>query len=737
MAWNYIAAPQDGTVWLEWISSRNGEHRFPSDGYVWGDPEQAHRREFGGYSIEMMIHTVGYRPGFDQVASHARTRYHFIAKNPSVNAAPPDPSLWIVHYHQTDQHSMMPVNQLQITSPMRQILTERRWLEGQGRLERKDFMLHDREHWPTINVPGHAHLPPIQQSGMHSNPMMQQQMNQQRFPQHPYASAQGPPAKRQRHSGPNAMPGSSDGVHDTSLEDEENTSQGDFFDFLSPREISMARYMQHHRWMEEVFSSPYASSQIVPPDLGLGIMGELKGLTDGILPPPSIDELQKPQERPNKAKDAQPFTNLKKEQIDEFNRRVEKHLEEGRAEIERMKKEHAEKMAEWKKTKTLMQAEKRLRHATWEGHENAVPAFRLETPATNGHAEDGAPTETVEDVVKDVETVLGVKIESHKDATMIEKGGLEKDEEQSREEIAFDGGVADDQEMSGMQQQEAMMSSASHNGAATQSAYTQSLPPATETKAQALEQSIPTDLPQPSFEGQHTDHEQPDAANQVPPPVPDSMCQHDPLDNMGGVDEGENLFMEGMDMDVDTGDIDFIEHPEALGDESIGASGGPDVAADFSAQPDVQAPEGQSAGAATSAALGTSHTASPVTLGEAGEQQAPTPQQFPQQLPEEGTVSSEPAIDTTSIPQETAIADIGEHDPGLGGAGETGMFDDGTFDDLTNMDDGNGDDGLIDFDGGMGMEDSAFGDALHGMDTHTPLTGLDGGGDEEGGQGGS
>jgi hypothetical protein len=41
------------------------------------------------------------------------------------------------------------------------------------------------------------------------------------------------------------------------------------------------------------------------------------------------------------------------------------------------------------------------------------------------------------------------------------------------------------------------------------------------------------------------------------------------------------------------------------------------------------------------------------------------------------------------------------------------------------------DDGLIDFDGGMGMEDSAFGDAMHGMDTNTPLSGL-GEGEQDG-----
>jgi len=106
---------------------------------------------------------------------------------------------------------------------------------------------------------------------------------------------------------------------------------------------------------------------------------------------------------------------------------VEKHLEEGRAEIERMKAEHAVKMQDWKKVKALTQAEKRLRQATWEGHEDAVPAFRLEAPITKGQAEDvAAGKEHVEDVVKEVESMLKVKITSHEEANRITRGGLQE-----------------------------------------------------------------------------------------------------------------------------------------------------------------------------------------------------------------------------------------------------------------------------------------------------------------------
>ncbi|KAK3060460.1 hypothetical protein LTR53_020104, partial [Teratosphaeriaceae sp. CCFEE 6253] len=82
-------------------------------------------------------------------------------------------------------------------------------------------------------------------------------------------------------------------------------------------------------------------------------------------------------------------------------------------------------MAGWKRSKTLLQAEKRLRGATWEGHESAVPAFRFEDAGSSGLGEEGGKMETVEGVVREVEELLGVKIIPKKEATLIERGGLE------------------------------------------------------------------------------------------------------------------------------------------------------------------------------------------------------------------------------------------------------------------------------------------------------------------------
>ncbi|KAK3640698.1 hypothetical protein LTR56_011790 [Elasticomyces elasticus] len=427
MSWTYVQAPPDGTLWLEWLPpTRMETQTFSSDGYIWADAESTFRHDYKGYTIEVLKHTMGYRMNYDQIASHARTRFHIVAKNPSVNAAPPDPALWIVHYHQADR--ILPASQAPFPPQMQQIMQERKWLESQGKLEKRDFMLHDRQSWPQITVPASNGRGQggMQQQGMYGQPgpshIQQGRGGQPAYYPQQVASGQPPAAKRQRPNPPVAG-GSHDGVLDINIEEEENTTQGDFFDHLTTRDISMARYTQHHRWMEEVFSSPYASNQLVPADLGLGLMGELKGLTEGILEPPQVAEVAA---RPTKPTEAQPFTNLPQDQVAEFNRRVAKHLEEGKAEIERMKAEHEAKMSAWKKSGGVMKAEKRLRLATWEGHETAVPTvFWVEGQAADG----GEVKDTVQSLVQEVEGLLGMKIAPRKEAVVVEKGGLEREEE--------------------------------------------------------------------------------------------------------------------------------------------------------------------------------------------------------------------------------------------------------------------------------------------------------------------
>lgn len=636
MSWQYIAPPPpDGTVWLEWLPPDRADP-YASDGYVWADTEGIFRQDYGGYTIEIRIHQVGYKLG-EQMAQHSRTRYHFLSKNPSVNAPPPDPSLWIVHYHRSDPSNFMNVAHLPMMPHVQQVIQQRRWLEGLGRLERQEFMLHDREKWPTVNLPGAANMQP----GVYApNPMGAMPMTPNRFQQPHYPQQAGvPPNKRARVQGPGAHP--PPGVPeiaqpDSTIEDEENTSYGDYFDHLSQREISIARYTQHHRWMEEVFSSPYATNQIAPPDLGLGLAGELKGLTEGILSGPDMTLIERDENRPPQPVDVKAFTNLTKEQVDEFTKRVEKHLEEGKAEIERMKAEHAKKMQAWKTVNALAQAEKKLRHGTWAGHEAAVPVFRVEQPAANGSTEAKPSKAIIDDVVKDVENLLGVKVKSYENAKLVAKGGLRERKPPvvpAEDKPAPSDSTTD--AMTGVENGQ----KATSNASAQPAAPTQAPPQA---GGAAIPQSTPA---QPSTA----------SATQANASTASAAGASAGLSSFTDNTASAGLVDDSMLVDTDM-NIDLDEPNPQFGN--------------------TQPP---------TTSLSTAPSA-----------------------PAASTTQQQPAASASVSAALTGTAAETSDEAALGAADFT---NDNTFNDLVGNDDENG---LIDFD--VGMDDSAFGDAMHGMD---------------------
>ena len=227
------------------------------------------------------------------------------------------------------------------------MMQERRWLESQGQLARKEFMLNDRYNWPNINLPGHA---PPQGGFGQGQPVAANNMHMGMMGRHGqfYPSSQagqiGPsPAKRQRQGmgqpmlsgggGGGGFPGVPSGMplsQESLLEEEENTALGDLMDNLTQEEISKVRYVQHHIWMEEILSSPYATGAIEPTDLGLGLVGELARLTDGIVATPvnaKTGELTKGDRlSADLQQQQQHYRRLEKEQMEEFERRVGKFL---------------------------------------------------------------------------------------------------------------------------------------------------------------------------------------------------------------------------------------------------------------------------------------------------------------------------------------------------------------------------------------------------------------------------
>ena len=353
---------------------------------------------------------------------------------PNANAPPCDPSLWIVHYLRAEQRYNCPVNQIPVSQQMREVSTQRRYLQQHGQLVRKEFMLHDRNNWPTVNFPVAPYGQPAM--GYPGNVISHMNRNQQSYMQQQQAASNQPgmgpsPAKRQRQQAPNLGHGPNSSIaasamaHDPTIDEEEDTSRGDIMDFLTPRDISTMRYQQHHEWMEEVVSSPYATSQIIPVDLGIGRKGELEDLTRGFFEAPTSGTARR-------ANGGQPPRVGKMEagKAEEFIKRATEKANNDNDEIEEMKKKHAKQIAKFKhRMKVLTDCEKALR--TTIPTDAGTEFWRMEGSARNSVNGDSAPIslsqqDRVDEICRRVEAELEKRIVIVKDMECIQKGGLEE-----------------------------------------------------------------------------------------------------------------------------------------------------------------------------------------------------------------------------------------------------------------------------------------------------------------------
>ncbi|KAJ5142283.1 hypothetical protein N7526_003278 [Penicillium atrosanguineum] len=443
MHWTFLDGPADGTVMLTWQPQAQLGQNFASDGLIWADVEQAFTFESRGYTIEMHLHRSGYLPGKETLATHCRKRYRIVSSKVP-NALPADPSLWIVHYSKAPPNDHVPAARIPVSPQVQASISQRRFLQTQGQLARKEFMLHDRANWPTINFPP--------------------QMGAQGFvqPQAAYqnAAAAGRPGFYPPQGQPGAHPGAvppgaaqakmarphrasstalATAAADFALEDED-VSTGDQIDLLTPREVSKMRYVQHHDWMEEIFASPYAISQITPVSLGLGRKGELESLTAGFFDAPSGNSVAA---EGQEAGDAPEATKMETAKAEEFADRVAKKVADMTAEIEKLKKQHARRMERFNRSSLFKDSELRLRDAAADPTETGAEVWRLEGRIIIPTEESETPQQyveekakyKVEDVVRDVEAAWKKQIMPEPKVSCVEKGGLlEKIEPEHKDE---------------------------------------------------------------------------------------------------------------------------------------------------------------------------------------------------------------------------------------------------------------------------------------------------------------
>ena len=644
----------------------------------------------------------------ERFAVHARYRYRIVNKGPQ-NPSQFNPNLWIVHYKAADQDSRIPAQMVQVPPEVQSLLRNRQYLESQGQLARKEFMLHDQNNWPSVSMPsgGIPTNPYVQPGAMY--PGVGRGAPYGYNQPHPPNIIGQPPTKRPRVSGQPPRSGAT--ALDTSIEDEENTTIGDQLDHLTPQEISQVRYIQHHEWMEEIFSSPFAPSQIVPVDLGLGLVGELSTLTSGLAEAPKKDSEPPPKGHEGGHDDKSALNQwkkdtidnaklrvLRKEDVDELEARVQTHTDYARREMEDMRKEHAKRMSDMlRKSKTLANAERRLRDA--KGHE--ADGFGNEPWRLDGQPWAVGSKETVPDVVHDVEAKLGAKVQNRQDIICIDKGGyMEPQVNGTRTQNGTQNGITNavGNGMSGNNGQESSFSGFDGTGMDdtmdgsmdlhnTAAGLLDDLGEGSfhSTPQMGITQATIDNQHQGSGEMDDQQHAQPQQTTQQPEAV-------------GETDNGMDL-VESMDLD---GQMVDIEAGEA-------AAAGEDV--------------------------------SKMDTNQADDWIMVEQQQDPQASGSkpQATPSAEQAAIQALEDQEQEALQSGEH-----GDVPQSMFDDAavgdTDNDFSGLADFNSAGGLVDFDGGaggegdgldLGLDDSAFGNAVFGTEDRTG--GIEGEGDGLGG----
>ena len=352
-------------------------------------------------------------------------------------------------------------------------------VKNQAQLVRKEFMLYDAPSFPTVMLPGGgpaqhptqtmeypsnvmAHLNKNQQAAYKQQQQQHQEQQQQQrrrnsiMPEDPNSYDYWQRGKRPRRGSYDKVNMSTTAIPRLNRqfgrqghagEDEIETGL-DYMDAITPRELALHRYVQHHEWLEEILNSPYDTHRIVPPELGLGRKGELESLTRDFFNAPVNLEKAKKLDDPREinsleeAKANKPVVDevliprvgrLEAEKAADFTEKANTRIANLNAEIEKMKEDHAKLMLEIEKESGFKTAEKSLRAAT---------SALLDK---KGHTDQ----QQLDGLIRDLETQKGKKLQSVQAIELLDKGGYEDVVPDDRVE-SQDNEMTQDHEMTGL-----------------------------------------------------------------------------------------------------------------------------------------------------------------------------------------------------------------------------------------------------------------------------------------------
>jgi hypothetical protein len=366
--------------------------------------------------IEIYYNKCGFRP-HEPVAAHSRRRFRLVA---APNGPQVDGGLWLVHYGPADKGDRLQTNMIPMTPQLQQTMTVRQQLLSMGAIVRKEFMLSDRVNWPQIPIPGRGnsmYAPPINSRGV---PQTMAYPPQGHPGVGPTPKRRGMPQVSQGpgHPGQQQMIG---GIPppEFGFDDDEDTMKGDAFDHITPRDVSMQRYQQNHELMEEVLSSPYRMGQIVVADLGLGLRGELSALTDGIFESQggrALDEIPK-----------KPYIgHLDPGLADEFRKRVDDTIDAANAEMEKMKADHEKRMAKLRSNAVVKHGEMELRSAKTGTEGFGLDAGQQEETEDSAGDWSTKQDKTMDQILAQVEAALGKHAVVVGQVTRVQDGGYQE-----------------------------------------------------------------------------------------------------------------------------------------------------------------------------------------------------------------------------------------------------------------------------------------------------------------------
>lgn len=288
-------------------------------------------------------------------------------------------------------------------------------------------MLHDRNSWPTINLPPHVGHPAYQPGHPYAGQLVSRQQPGAFYPPQqgtPMTATQTKPTRGHR---PGLATGGSGLGTEFSLEEEDTTS-GDLFDNITPRDISRMRYRNHHEWMEEVLFSSYPIDKIAPVDLGLGRKGDLESVTSGFFYTPSG-----PANSALESKVPAAAGKMEPKKAEEFADAVSRKIAAMTAEMEAMRKKHDRAMNKIRKLSVLKEGELRLREAVVDPSNVGPEFWRIEGRLQLKEEEvpevlfdDQKSREKVDDIARGVFDASGKSIAPVNSVVCVEKGGWQE-----------------------------------------------------------------------------------------------------------------------------------------------------------------------------------------------------------------------------------------------------------------------------------------------------------------------